>query len=74
MPIYFAATEECTLGTVGDSQGLGLSSVSVNAGSSWDTKLPPSLLAETSPVKRSPLSSPSKNPNKSPEKSPSQVQ
>jgi hypothetical protein len=73
--MYFVVvTEEGTFGTVEDSQGFGLSSVSGNAGSSWDTKLPPSLLAETSPVKRSPLRSPEKSPNKSsPEKSPSQV-
>lgn len=71
---FTAVAEEGTVGTVEDSQGFGLPSVSGNAGSSWDTKLPPSLLAETSPVKRSPLSSPSKSPNKSsPEKSPSEV-
>ena len=62
-------TEDGALGTVGDSQGFGLSSVGDIAGSSWDTKLPPSLLPDTLPVRRSPLSSPSKSPNKSsPEK------
>ncbi|XP_028390686.1 uncharacterized protein LOC114515594 [Dendronephthya gigantea] len=62
--------EEDTLETIGNSQTIGLLSSIGNPRSSWDTRLPPSLLDETSPEKRSPMSSPSKSPNKiSPEKS-----
>ena len=59
------------------SETLGLTSAS-HSGSSWDTKLPPSLLStetESSPVKHSPRSSPTKMPKaiSSPEKSPAKV-
>lgn len=71
--------EDGTLGTGSfASQSVAqLPSTSEQPTSSWDAKLPPSLVAltESSPVKRSPVHSPTKNLNKvsSPEKSPSKV-
>lgn len=71
---FAAHVDEGTFETIGNSQGTGSLSSIGNPRSSWDTKLPPSLFDETSPEKRSPMSSPSKSPNKkSPEKSSSQV-